>query len=140
MQIHSLKLNPRRKRKRTIGRGGKKGTYSGRGMKGQKSRSGAKINPLFEGGRSTLIERLKKKRGFKAVYAKKVTVRLSDLGSYFKEGEEINKKSLIKAGLVDKMKAVRGIKIIGLGKIAKKYTVDKEILLSKNSRKALLGE
>ena len=61
MQIHQLKLAKRKKTK-TIGRGGKRGTTSGRGTKGQGAHNKHK-SPLFEGGRSSLIERMKKLRG-----------------------------------------------------------------------------
>ena len=136
MQIHQLKINRRKSRKR-IGRGGKRGTYSGRGMKGQKSRSGAKIDPLFEGGRSSLIERLKKVKGFKSIHPKKNVVKLSDLEKKFKDGETVNVEGLVKAGLVDKMKVRNGIKILGDGKLTKKLIIDKNILFSKSAKKAI---
>ncbi len=134
MQIHELRANKKKSRKR-IGRGGKRGTFSGRGMKGQKSRSGVSIDPLFEGGRSSLIERLKKMPGFKSTHPKKNNVNLNDLERNFKAGETIDIKSLVKIGLVDRIKAKRAkIKILGDGKIAKKFTVDKDILLSKTAK------
>jgi len=40
MQLHQLKPNHKKKSRKRVGRGGKKGTYSGKGMKGQKSRAG----------------------------------------------------------------------------------------------------
>ncbi len=43
MQIHQLKLKSKKKNKKRIGRGGKRGTYCGRGTKGQKARSGHKL-------------------------------------------------------------------------------------------------
>jgi large subunit ribosomal protein L15 len=58
MQINTLKIKTPKKKRKTIGRGGKKGTYSGKGNKGQKARSGSKLDPLFEGGRSTLIDHM----------------------------------------------------------------------------------
>lgn len=136
MQIHELK-NRKRKKKKVIGRGGKRGTYSGRGNKGQKSRSGASINPLFEGGRSSLVERLKKTRGFKSPHFKKVVLNLNDLERNFKEGDVIGVEQLIQAGLVDKIKAKRGIKILGDGKLKKKMTFQKNILFSKSAREAI---
>lgn len=60
MQIHELKVKKQKKKKR-IGRGGKRGTYSGRGIKGQKSRAGRRIRPAE---RDTII-RLPKLRGFR---------------------------------------------------------------------------
>lgn len=136
MQIHQLKLNKRKLRKR-VGRGGKRGTFSGRGMKGQKARSGAKIDPLFEGGRSSLIERLKKVRGFKSPHWKKINVNLNDLERKFKEGDTIDAGNLIKAGLVGKIESKRGIKILGGGSTSKKLIIGKNILLSKSAKKAI---
>lgn len=137
MQIHELKISRRKPRKR-IGRGGKRGTYSGRGMKGQKSRSGAHINPLFEGGRSSLVERLKKVKGFKSIHPKKNNVNLDALEENFKSADVVSVESLIKKGLVDKIKVKRGIKILGGGKISKKLTIEKNILLTQSARDAIL--
>ncbi|MCX6765698.1 MAG: 50S ribosomal protein L15 [Candidatus Moranbacteria bacterium] len=136
MQIHQLKIGKRKARKR-VGRGGKRGTYSGRGMKGQKSRSGAKINPLFEGGRSSLIERLKKMPGFKSPHPKKININLNDLERNFKNGETVSIENLVKIGLVGKIIARNGIKILGDGKLTKKLSIDKGILMSKLAKKAI---
>jgi large subunit ribosomal protein L15 len=137
MQLHNLKLKNKRKKKKTIGRGGKKGTYSGKGMKGQKARSGAHVKPLFEGGRSTLIDHMKKKRGFKSLSAKKTIVKLADIDKKFKDGEEITAEALIKVGLVDKMGAKNGIKVLGGKDIKKQFTFHKNIFLSKSVVKAV---
>ncbi|MCD6149780.1 50S ribosomal protein L15 [bacterium] len=136
MQIHELKVNKKKDRKR-IGRGGKRGTYSGRGMKGQKSRSGAKKDPLFEGGRTSLIDRLKKTRGFKSSHFKKVNINLDDLEKNFKDSDSVSVKSLMKLKLINKLEAKRGIKILGDGKLTKKLIIDKDILLSKSAEKAI---
>ena len=137
MQAHQFKL-PQRKKKKTVGRGGKRGTYSGRGNKGQKARSGASINPLFEGGRSSLVERLKKVRGFKSRSAKKVVLNLEKLEKLFKNGDVISKESLLAAKLVDKKNVKNGIKILSGGKIAKKLTISKEIFLSQSAKDAII--
>ena len=110
MQIHQLKVSSkggsasggksRKKKKRRIGRGGKKGTYSGRGMKGQKSRSGGNINPIFEGGRSTLIEHLPKKRGFTSIFEKNQVVGLATLEKIFNAGDTITPAVLLGKGLI----------------------------------------
>lgn len=136
MQIHELAVKKKKQIKR-IGRGGKRGTYSGRGSKGQKARSGAKINPLFEGGRSSLVERLKKMGGFKSIAPKKTIVNLNGLDKNFKDGDVVDSKSLVKTGLIDKMKAKNGVKILGDGKITKKLEIDKKILLSKSAEEAI---
>lgn len=136
MQIHQLKLKKRKKRK-TIGRGGKRGTYSGRGNKGQKARSGGNVDPLFEGGRSSLVERLKKVRGFKSPHVKKININLNDLEINFENGEKVDVKSLIEKGLIGKIEARGGVKILGTGKLSKKITVDKEILMSQSAKKVI---
>jgi large subunit ribosomal protein L15 len=137
MQINSLKLKNKRKKKKTIGRGGKKGTYCGRGGKGQSARSGSSINPLFEGGRSTLIDHMKKLRGFKSPHAKKNIVKLDQLESKFKDGETVDIESLIKNRLVGKIEAKDGVKILGGGKISKKLTFHKDIFLSASAKEAI---
>lgn len=63
MRLHQLKPNLNKKSRKRVGRGGKKGTYSGRGMKGQKSRAGGKPRIGFAGGDTSLIKRLPKQRG-----------------------------------------------------------------------------
>jgi large subunit ribosomal protein L15 len=137
MQIHQLKPG-KRKDKKTIGRGGKRGTYSGKGNKGQKARSGASIDPLFEGGRSSLVERLKKVRGFKSRNAKKVVVKLEKLEKLFKNGDVVSKETLLAAKLVNKTNVKNGVKILSSGKITKKLTIAKEILLSQTAKDAII--
>ena len=137
MQIHQLKVK-KRKEKKTVGRGGKRGTYSGKGNKGQKARSGAKIDPLFEGGRSSLIMRLKKVRGFKSRNAKNTVVKLEKLEKIFKDGDVISLESLLKVKLVDKANAKNGVKILNSGKLTKKLTISKEILLSQTVKDAII--
>lgn len=137
MQIHQLRIKKHKSRKR-VGRGGKRGTYCGRGMKGQKSRSGVSINPLFEGGRSSLIERLKKMPGFKSPHPKKININLNDLERNFKAGDTVSVDSLVKIGLVDKIKSKRAkVKILGGGRLTKNITIDKNILLSKSAQASI---
>jgi len=137
MQIHQLKLK-KRKDKKTVGRGGKRGTYSGKGNKGQKARSGAKINPLFEGGRSSLIMRLKKVRGFKSRNAKKTIVKLEALEKIFKNGDTISIETLISSKLVAKTAKKNGVKILATGAITKKLTISAGILLSQTAKDAII--
>ncbi len=136
MQINTLKVKAKRKRK-TIGRGGKKGTYCGKGMKGQKARSGAHIDPLFEGGRSTLIDHMKKKKGFKSRAPKAFPVDLQKIDKKFKDGEVVSRESLIKAGIIGKIEKNVRIKILGNGAIKKKVTIAKEIQVSAGVKKAI---
>jgi large subunit ribosomal protein L15 len=136
MQLNSLKLKNRRKQRKTIGRGGKKGTYCGKGMKGQKARSGGNVDPLFEGGRSTLIDHMKKKRGFKALNSKHVTVDLKKLDNKFKNGDIINREALIKTGLIDDNVGKQKIKILGKEKIKHTFEIF-GILASASAKKAI---
>ena len=66
MQLNNLK-NHQKKSKKRVGRGNGSGhgTYSGKGLKGQKSRSGFSLIPGFEGGQLRLIKKLAKLKGFK---------------------------------------------------------------------------
>lgn len=136
MQIHQVKIKGK-KAKKKIGRGGKRGTYSGRGMKGQKSRSGSKRDPLFEGGRSSLVERMKKLRGFKSYRSKKFNISLAQLDKKFKDGEIVDMKNLIKVRLASRVEVKNGVKILGDGKMTKKLTIDKNISLSNSAKVAI---
>ena len=59
MQLHQIQPLNKRKSKRRVGRGGKRGTYCGRGMKGQRARTGAKVRPEIR----DLIKKIPKIRG-----------------------------------------------------------------------------
>lgn len=118
MQLHHLKklrLRPRRR----IGRGGKRGSYSGRGVKGQKSRAGRRIRPA----QRDLILRLPKKRGFrnKPKSMKPLVFNLQDLslkiGARFQKTPALlNKNFFIEAKLLPKNFRGR-VKILGSGDI-----------------------
>src|SRR3990167_2533358 len=63
MDLSQLKSKTLRKVQQRVGRGGKRGTYSGKGMKGQKSRAGAGFKPGFRGGDNRLWQLFPKQRG-----------------------------------------------------------------------------
>ncbi len=136
MQIHQLTL-PKREKQKRIGRGGKRGTYSGRGMKGQKARSGAAVDPLFEGGRSSLVDRLKKVRGFKSIHPKKIVLNLSLLEKTYENGETVSFETLVAKNLVKEVLLKRGVKLLGQGTLTKKLAVTKELLLSESAEAAI---
>ncbi len=135
MQIHELKTEPRKKHKR-IGRGGKRGTTSGRGSNGQKSRSGASVDPLFEGGRSTFTERLKKLRGFKSIHAKKITVRLDQLDRVFSDGETVTIETLIAKKMVPKIARNSGAKVVATGILTKKLILGGDVSASATAKES----
>ena len=73
MQQHDLKApKGAKKNRKRIGRGDSSGngSFSGKGMKGQKSRSGGGVRPGFEGGQLPLIKRLPQMRGFTNIFKK----------------------------------------------------------------------
>ncbi len=112
----------RRARKR-IGRGNAAGggTYAGRGLKGQKSRSGFGLIPGFEGGQLRLIKGLPMTRGFnnkfKTYYS---LIKLEDLDQ-FAAGERITPDLLQARGLLRNQRSP--IKILGNGEVSKSLTV-----------------
>ena len=136
MQIHQLTL-PTRKAAKRIGRGGKRGTTAGRGTKGQKARSGASIDPLFEGGRSTFVERLKKVRGKKAVNPQKHTVTLGSLDKAFEDGEMVTVALMVDRKVVGKKALKEGVKIVATGTTKKKLTIAPGILARAAAAKLL---
>lgn len=137
MQINTLKIKTARKKKKIIGRGGKKGTYSGKGNKGQKARSGAKVDPLFEGGRSTLIDHMKKKRGFKSLVSKPAIVKVADLNDNFKNGESVTMETLAAKNLIRKIESSGVVKILGKEEVKVKLTIAKGIKTSTSSKAAI---
>ncbi len=138
MQLHELRPKHKLKRKKRIGRGGKRGTYSGRGIKGQKSRAGRKMQPVVR----ELIKRYPKLRGYK-VRSKvkgqrpKVIINLEVLEKKFSSGEKITPEVLLEKGIFRKIKGrIPGIKILGKGKLTKSLTFE-GCQLSKSAREKI---
>jgi len=123
MQLHQLKPIHKKKKPKTRGRGGKKGTYSGRGMKGQKSRAGRKLQPLVR----EWIKRYPKLRGykFKGFQEKRAIVNVKDIARLFKTGEIVNPEILLKKKMISKTKGkIPKVKILGKGKLAEKLVIE----------------
>jgi len=135
MQLHEIKSTNRNKKKKRIGRGGKRGTYSGKGIKGQKSRAGHKIRPEIR----DFIKKIPKKRGYrnKPIFLKPQIVNLRDLEKNFKEGDIISPETLVKAGLIAKISnRIPEVKILGAGKLTKKLEI-KNCKTSESAKKAI---
>lgn len=120
-------LRPRRgakhKRKR-VGRGNASGhgTYSGRGLKGQKARSGPGIRIGFEGGQLPLIQRMSRKRGFTNIFrVEYAEVNLRNLASHFPAGSEVTPEALVQAGIIKNLK--KPVKILSQGDLEGALTV-----------------
>lgn len=135
MQIHEVKPTNKPKKRKRIGRGGKRGTFSGRGVKGQKARAGGTPRPALR----DIIKKYPKKRGyrFKPVKSKPKVVNLVKLEKHFKSGEKVTPKSLLEKGLIRRTKGkIPEVKILGKGKISKKLTI-KGCEMSDSAKKAL---
>jgi len=132
LTLSNLKpAQPRRARKRVgRGMGSGKGRYSGRGIKGQKARSGSHtMRAGFEGGQMPIYMRLGKQRG---PYSKDampigphrtstIPVNLRDLDRVFDDGSEVTLEALVEKGLIKNTRT--DVKILGQGDLKKKLTV-----------------
>ncbi|MGV2787679.1 50S ribosomal protein L15, partial [Clostridium perfringens] len=120
---HELSPAPgSRKERKRVGRGTSSGTGkpSGRGHKGQNSRSGGGVRPGFEGGQNPLYRRLPK-RGFVNPTRKEYAiVNIEELNS-FAAGTEVTPEVLVESGIVNNTKS--GIKILGNGEVTVSLTV-----------------
>jgi len=138
-----IKLNSKLKMNKTkmrVGRGigSGKGKTSGRGVKGQKSRSGVAIKS-FEGGQMPLYRRLPK-RGFNSISKKEIAIlNLEQIQSFidknnFKSSDLLNSELLKKLKLINKNS--KKIKILGNGEIKEKINIEAD-LVSKSALKKL---
>ena len=123
MKLQELSPAPGSKKSRVrVGRGlgSGLGKTSGRGQKGQNSRSGGGVRTGFEGGQMPLYRRLPK-RGFKNIWAKEFAeVNVASLNC-FDDGAVVDPVALVEVGI---LKNVRdGIRILGNGELTKKLTV-----------------
>ena len=125
MQFHELKRKNPNKKSIKVGRGGKRGKTSGKGMKGQKARAGNSTRPEIR----DMIKKLPKLRG-RGVNSNtsrllpKRAVNLSVLNENFKDGDRITPIVLLEKGLIKKVQGkVQEVKILGTGEIDKKLTI-----------------
>jgi len=139
MQLHQLKPKHKSKKRKRVGRGGKRGTYSGRGMKGQRSRAGRRMKPVIR----ELIKRYPKLRGYRhqtrsqALGLEPQVLNLSLLEKKFEAGGKVNPESLLEKGLI---RRIRGrtprVKILGGGDIKKSLTFE-SCQMSKEAREKI---
>ena len=132
LTLSTLKPTQKRRARKRVGRGlgSGKGRYSGRGIKGQKSRSGShKMRPGFEGGQMPLYMRLGKQRGSTSKDAMPVGphrtrtlgVNVSELERVFDGGAEVTIEALLEKRLIRNTRA--DVKILGNGELTKKLAV-----------------
>jgi large subunit ribosomal protein L15 len=106
-----------------VGRGNASGhgTYSGRGSKGQKARSGVGIRLGFEGGQTPLVKRLPRRRGFTNIFrVEYAPVNVKQL-ERFEAGTEVTPQLLREVGIIKSMR--QPVKVLGEGEITKALTV-----------------
>lgn len=123
MKLHELqpaagaKKSPKR-----VGRGTGSGLgrNSGKGEKGQNSRTGGGVRPGFEGGQMPLYRRLPK-RGFTNIFAKEYAVINIDRLNVFENGTVVTPELLLEKRIVSKL--YDGVKVLGNGDIEKSLTV-----------------
>ncbi len=123
MKLHELHpAEGSRQVRNRVGRGSSSGNgkTSGRGTKGQNSRSGGGVRLGFEGGQTPLFRRLPK-RGFTNINRKEYAIVNIDELNRFEDGTEVTPTTLIEAGIVKDEKS--GIKVLGNGELNKKLTV-----------------
>ena len=113
-----------RKNKKRIGRGNAagQGTYAGRGLKGQKSRSGKGVKRGFEGGQNRMIKGLPMKRGFTNIFKTEYELITLDTLNLYNTGDPITPETLREGGYI------RGanknpVKILGTGQISSSITI-----------------
>jgi len=136
MQIHQIKPTIKLKKKKRIGRGGKKGTYSGKGIKGQKSRAGKKLVPVVRG----IIKKYHKLKGyrFNGINKEKIaTINLTLLNNKFNNNEIISPGVLVEKRLIRKINGkIPLVKILGNGNLTKTF-IFKDCKFSKSAEEKI---
>ncbi len=131
MQLHQIEKPNNLKSPKRVGRGGKRGTFSGKGTKGQKARAGHRIRPAIR----DLVIRIPKLKGFKnkPLISAPIAVSLKDIEAKVSENT-ITRESLIKAGLLKKSE--KRVKILSNGELKKSRTF-KGLKVSKNAKEKI---
>ena len=128
LRLHDLKPNPgSRKRRKRVGRGNAsgKGTYSGRGLKGQRSRSGRDYNAVFEGGAMSMMRTQPRRRGFKnRNRVEYQPINVVELDRRFEPGAQVDAAALAAARLL--RRASQPFKILAGGPIERALHVRAE--------------
>ena len=135
MQSHTLHPFRKKVEKKRVGRGGKRGTYSGRGIKGQSARAGHKIRPALR----DIIKKIPKRRGyhFRSTAQAYAIVSLNRIRERYVEGEIVTPVSLHAKRLIKRVAGkLPRVKILGNGIIAKKLSF-RNCTFSASSRKRI---
>jgi len=113
---------------------GKRGKYSGRGIKGQKSRAGKKLKPIIR----EILKKYPKLRGYRFKAKKEYEIiNLDKIEKKFKEGEKVTPETLVEKGLIRKRGGkIPEVKILGRGEITKKLIFE-NCLFSKSAKEKI---
>jgi large subunit ribosomal protein L15 len=133
LYLHTIKSSNKKNKKPRVGRGGKRGTYSGRGGKGQTARSGG-TSHLKRKGMRQLMEQTHKLRGFKSYRPKTSIVEISKLGKYFKDGDQITPEILKDKKIIRNIN--HGVKILGKSELKIKLEI-KGCAVSQGAKEAV---
>lgn len=123
MKLHELKAAEgatKNRKRRGRGHATGQGTTGGRGMNGQKSRSGGGVRLGFEGGQMPLYRRIPK-RGFTNIFGKEYAEVNVESLNRFDAGTVVTEQLMKEAGLVKQVKD--GVKVLGRGELSKELTV-----------------
>src|SRR4051812_13899905 len=124
MKLHELAPPEGSKtERRRVGRGhgSGRGKTSGKGVKGQKSRTGGKIPPYFEGGQLPLVRKLPYRRGFNNPF--RIQYEIVNIGDLERVSEtSINPATLRAAGLIRRGK--QPVKVLGQGTLNRAVTIE----------------
>jgi large subunit ribosomal protein L15 len=136
LSLNTVKTNKNiNKDKKILGRGNSSGlgNYCGKGMKGQRSRSG--VTGLKRLGMKAMLVRIPKLRGFKSLALKDQIINLGDLNKNFKDNDQINPKVLFEKGLIANSRT--RVKILGEGELKLKGLVFEKVKMSKSVKEKL---
>jgi len=125
MALHLGQLKPAAgsaRSKKRVGRGNASGhgSYSTRGLKGQRARSGSRKGLKLKGLKARL-QTVPKLRGFKSPYPKAAVVNIASLQAMFADGAEVTPAALVKAGLINRTAVTA--KILGQGALSRKLNI-----------------
>lgn len=136
MQLHEIRPIHKFKKRKIVGRGGKKGLYCGRGVKGQTSKSSFKLKPAIK----ELIKRYPKLRGYQfksKVSEEKEILNLDLLEKHFKAEDKVNLETLLERKIISKIEGrMPKVKILGRGEISKPLIIEK-CLISKSAKEKI---
>jgi len=135
MELHTLRsFKGASKARKRVGRGlgSSHGTYSTRGMKGQRARSGGSKGLKARGLKNFLL-RIPKTGGFRSIHPKPLTLNLDALEKFYASGDTVTRTNLLEKGVVKEKKSARRgkdapvlgtrVKILSEGKLSKKLTI-----------------